>query len=103
MFIIDDYKIENRNDIKVSNVVFAYSNLPLSFEEERLLLLEDMPGTRPYEYVLAEGWHCSCFDFNDIEWSCLKLTIEELEKILQNDKSFLRLKLKDFLKGYFGE
>ena len=95
------YKIENKNDIKVYNVVFAVSNLPCSFEEERLLLLEDMPGTKPFEYVLVEGYHCSCYDFNDIEWECLVLTIDELERILINADGPLRRKLKEFLKDYF--
>lgn len=97
---MDTYKIKNKNDIKVFNVVFATSNLPCSFEEERLLLLENMPDTLPFEYVLAEGYHCSCYDFNDIEWDCLSLTIDELERLLLNSNSRLRLELRRFLKEY---
>ena len=93
------YKIKNR-DIKLHNVLYAITS-EQDYEMSRILLLEGMENTKYNEFVLAEGYHCSCYDFDDTEWDCTKLTLDELVKILEHEnKGSLRYKLKNFLEYY---
>lgn len=95
-----NYEIKNKQ-IKLHNVLFAATS-EVDYEMERLLILEDMPDTAYNEYVLVEGFHCSCYGFNDTNWDGTLLTKEELLKILDvNDYRGLRKKAKMFLKEYF--
>ena len=61
-----------------------------------------MPNTNYDEFVLAEGYHCSCYDFDETKWDCIKLTSAELEKMLENVENYetLRKELKEFLSRY---
>ena len=63
---------------------------------------EDMPDTEYNEFVLVEGFHCSCYDFDDTNWDCTKLTKDELNKLLEKieDWETLRKELKEFLARY---
>ena len=81
------------------NILFATTS-ERDYEMNRLLLLEDMPDTEYGEYVLAEGGHCSCYNFDDTEWDCVKITDDELNKILEQNNWSLRNRLKEFLKNY---
>lgn len=92
------YNLKNKDYIKLSNVLFATTS-PCDWEMNRLLLLEHMPDTNYNEYVLAEGYHCSCYDFDETDWDCIVVTEEELSKILK-DSYGLRLRLKKFLENY---
>ena len=102
---MEEYKLKNKTDIKMHNVVFATTSSALGWKMERLLLLEDMPDTKIDEYVLVEGEHCSCYGFDDTDWWCIKLTEEELDELLENaDKSEgLRKELKEFWSRYCGK
>lgn len=82
--------------IEPYNVVFATTSEP-DYEMSRLMLLENMPDISYRDYVLAEGSHCSCYGFNEIEWDCTQLTAEELKIILKVDDWGLRGQLKRFL------
>lgn len=65
----------------------------------RLLILEDMPDAGGF--VLVEGYHCSCYGFDDCCWDATELTLEELKKVLdQNDWDDLRKKAKEFINNY---
>lgn len=98
---MEKYNLKNKTDIKMHNVLFA-TTTERDYEMERLLLLEEMPDTNYDEFVLAEGYHCSCYDFDETEWDCIKLTRAELEKMLENveDSETLRKELKEFLSRY---
>ena len=76
------YNLKNKTDIKMHNVLFATTS-ERNYEMERLLLLEDMPDTEYNEFVLVEGSHCSCYDFDETNWDCTKLTKDELNKLLE--------------------
>lgn len=97
---MEKYNLKNKTDIKLHNVLFA-TTTERDYEMERLILLEDMPDTNYDEFVLVEGYHCSCYNFDDTEWDCIKLTRDELETILNKEKHGLRYRLKNFLDGYF--
>ena len=96
------YNLKSKADIKMHNVLFATTSA-IEFEEERLLLLEDMPDTNDDEFVLVEGSHCSCYGFDETNWDCIKLTRNELNKLLEKieDWESLRKELKEFLARYF--
>lgn len=98
---MEKYNLKNKTDIKMHNVLFA-TTTEKDYEMARLILLEDMPDTNYNEFVLVEGYHCSCYDFDETEWDCIKLTRDELEKMLENveDNETLRKELKEFLSRY---
>jgi hypothetical protein len=105
--IIAKKKIEKRrskmekNDIKGKkieshNIAFAATSNP-DYEMWRILLLENMPDTRYDEYILMEGYHCSCYGFDECDWDCTKLNRSELIKILKDTNEQLRKELKNYL------
>lgn len=98
---MEKYNLKNKTDIKMHNVLFATTS-EKDYEMKRLLLLEDMPDTEYNEFVLAEGSHCSCYDFDETNWDCTKLTKDELNKLLEKieDWETLRKELKEFLARY---
>ena len=95
---MEKYNIKGKK-IELHNILFATTS-ERDYEMNRLLLLEDMPDTEYGEYVLAEGGHCSCYNFDDTEWDCVKITDDELNKILEQNNWSLRNRLKEFLKNY---
>ena len=95
-----NYEIKNKQ-IELHNVLFTVTS-EQDYEMGRLLILENMPDTAYNEYVLVEGYHCSCYDFNDTKWESTLLSKEELLKILDKDAwGGLRKAAKIFLKEYF--
>ena len=95
---MEKYNIKGKQ-IKLHNILFATTS-ERDYEMNRLLLLEDMPDTTYGEYVLAEGGHCSCYGFDETEWDCVKVSHDELNKILEKNNWGLRNRLKEFLKNY---
>lgn len=69
-----------KEDVKLHNILYAITTMPY-YDMERWLLLEDMPNTKYGEYVIVEGGHCSCYDFDDTDWDAIKYTKEELVKL----------------------
>ncbi|MGG3890208.1 hypothetical protein [Metabacillus fastidiosus] len=67
-------------DIKPHNIVVAWTSSP-DYEMNRMILLEISYS----EYILLEGWHCSCYDFDETEWEAIKYTEEELRSIANAD------------------
>lgn len=97
---MEKYHLKNKDSIRLSNVVFATTS-HIDYNMSRLLLLSHMPDAEDC-FVLAEGSHCSCYDFDETTWDCVKITAEELDKILTTVDSYdeNRLELKKFLVGY---
>ena len=78
---MEKYELK-KEDIKIHNIVYAITSTP-DYEMSRFLLLEDMPNCKYDEYVMVEGYHCSCYDFDDTKWEAIKYTKEELKKLAQ--------------------
>lgn len=101
---MDNYNIKD-NKPKLHNILFATTS-PKDYEMDRLLLLEDMPETEYGEYVLVEGYHCSCYGFDDTRWEATKYTKDELSKLLtreyNEDYEYNRCRLKRFWAQYWG-
>ena len=66
--------------VKFHNIVIATTSEP-DYEMNRFLLLEDLEDTSYGEYVVVEGYHCSCYGFDETVWDAIKYTEEELYKI----------------------
>ena len=65
----------DKNDLKIHNFVITYTS-PIDYEMQRYILLEDIKGLEYDTYVIAEGGHCSCYDFDEIV-----LRPEDAEKV----------------------
>lgn len=75
------YKID-KDKIKIHNIVYAITSKP-DYNMDRLLLLENLEDLKFDEYVIVEGGHCSCYDFDDTKWEGTKYTKEELLKLAE--------------------
>lgn len=64
--------------IEPHHIVVAHTSEP-NYEMKRQILLEIEYDV----YIVVEGWHCSCYDFDDSEWEAIQYTGDELE-ILAN-------------------
>lgn len=95
---MEKYNLKDKK-IEAHNILFATTS-ERDYSMERLLLLEDMPDTEYNEFILAEGSHCSCYGFDETEWDCIKITRDELYKIIEQNDWGLRKRLKEFLKSY---
>jgi hypothetical protein len=66
--------------IKPHQIVTAYTSEP-DYEMSRIILLKQDYNT----FVIVEGYHCSCYDFDETEWDAIQYTEEELKKIAWAD------------------
>ena len=74
-----DLKLSN---IKFHNIVLAITSKPY-YEMWRYLLIEDLEDLRYDEYVVVEGFHCSCYGFDDTKWEAIKYTKNELRTLAE--------------------
>ncbi|MBP1905679.1 hypothetical protein J2Z32_002327 [Paenibacillus turicensis] len=63
-------------DIKPHNIVVAHTSEP-DYEMQREMLLQYGYDT----FIVLEGWHCSCYDFDETEWEAIEYTRDELKKL----------------------
>lgn len=71
----------NPKDIPLSDIILSYTN-DEGYDAERDFLID----TWNYDdvkasYVIIEGEHCSCYDFDDIEWNMTAYEPSELVKV----------------------
>lgn len=67
-------------DIKPQHIVVAETTEP-DYEMDRKILLE-----MGYDnYIVVEGWHCSCFGFDESEWDAISYTEDEIRKLANAD------------------
>ena len=87
----------NKLQLQPYNIVVAETSEP-DYEMSRKILLEGLDGLQYGEYVLLEGGHCSCYDFDETEWDAMVYEQEELIKLAnadynQNDKFWQLVKV----------
>ena len=61
---MEKYDLKKGN-VKFHNIVIAVTTKP-DYEMNRYLLLEDLKDLEYGEFVIVEGGHCSCYDFDDV-------------------------------------
>ena len=73
-------KIKNFNilSIPIYKIVFITTSNP-EYEMNRTMLVENYPEFR--DFVLVDGWHCSCYDFDDTTWEAIQYSKEEIIQI----------------------
>lgn len=79
---MEKYNFKDK-EIKLHNILFATTTKP-DYEMSRFILLESLEDINYNEYVLVEGYHCSCYDFDDCKWEAMKYTEEELVKLAES-------------------
>lgn len=87
-------------NIKPHNILFSFTSKP-DYEMSRQMLLEiDYYSDN---YIVLEGWHCSCFDFDETEWEAIEYTRDELIKLSNADynehNTFWRM-VEEYFKNY---
>lgn len=73
-------------NIKPCNILFSFTSEP-DYEMDRQILLEFDYADDDYNenYVVLDGWHCICYDFDGTEWEAIEYTKEELIKLSNTD------------------
>lgn len=71
-----------KEGIKPHQILVAITSEP-DYEMDRKILLTDVEGIEFGEYLLLEGWHCSCYDFDETDWYGTIYTKEELIKLAE--------------------
>ncbi|WP_252251192.1 hypothetical protein [Clostridium sp. VAP52] len=78
---------ENANELKKiglkpHEILIATTSYP-DYEMYRYILLNEGvgKGVELEEYLLLEGFHCSCYDFDETDWNGTVYTKEELIKL----------------------
>lgn len=82
-----NYENANRlkkEGIKPHQILVAITSEP-DYEMDRKMLLENIEGLKWDEYLILEGFHCSCYDFDDTDWSGTIYNKEELSKLAKAD------------------
>ena len=80
----ENANIFKKEGIKPHQILVATTSEP-DYEMSRYILLEDVQGLDWGEYLLLEGYHCSCYDFDDTDWSGIVYTSDELRKLASAD------------------
>lgn len=73
-----------KEGIKPHQILVAITSEP-DYEMDRKMLLENIEGLKWDEYLVLEGFHCSCYDFDDTDWSGTIYNKEELSKLAKAD------------------
>lgn len=82
-------RYENANELKYTGIkphqILVASTSEPDYEMNRKILIKDIEGLQYGEYLLLEGYHCSCYDFDDTDWDGTIYTKEELIKLANAD------------------
>lgn len=70
--------------IKPHQILVAITSEP-DYEMHRNILLTKVEGLKHDEYLLLEGGHCSCYDFDETDWDGTVYTSDELRKLANAD------------------
>lgn len=76
-------KVNAPQSIATWRIVCASQSEP-NWSEERYILIYAGDDPRTYcgeGYILLEGGHCSCYDWDEVDWSAVKYTAAELKKL----------------------
>lgn len=82
-------KIDAPYEIETWRIVCAAQSQP-DFSEDRQILYyggerSDYHGNGPF--VVLDGGHCSCYDWEDVEWDAMEYTYDELVRLAESKAS----------------
>lgn len=66
--------------IRTWRIICAAQSEP-DYSEDRQILIYAGDGTWDDEYMVLDGGHCSCYDWDDVEFDAVKYTSDELDKL----------------------
>lgn len=103
---MEKYEIKAKQ-INLYNILYA-TTTERDYEMERWILLENMSDTKYDEYIIVEGSHCSCYNFDDTTWDAVKYTEDELIEIAKENlakKTYYKEEkdMFEFILKYFGK
>ena len=74
-------RILNKLNINPHNILFSYTSKE-DYEMDRIIILEgEIRGIDHEGYIVLEGGHCSCYDFDETDWNGTSYTREELKSL----------------------
>lgn len=72
------------HNIPISDIILSYTQDD-GYESQRNFLLETYGNSKVGEdYIIIEGSHCSCYDFDDTYWEFTAYNHDELIKIAKS-------------------
>lgn len=79
-----------REQLRFTDIVVASTSMP-DYEMDRIMLIDDRYKFEYDDmgelnwikeaYIIAEGSHCSCYDFDETVWEFIAYTREELIRL----------------------
>lgn len=84
-------------NIKAHQILFAITSEP-DYEMDRTIVLEVRDV-----FIIIQGGHCSCYDFDEIEWGATEYTGKELSKVIEQWTYGEEADLRPLLEKYIGE
>lgn len=103
-FIKEKTLLKNLN-IKPCNIIISHTEETNCDSNRSLLLksfnqynLDDIIDNE-HDFLLLEGYHCSCYDYDNTEWNGTLYTLKELKKLAQaeyNDDDIFWQLVRDY-------
>lgn len=78
--------VQAPDKIEPWRIVCAVQSKPDYSEDRQILLYGTSPGDYHEEgpFVVLDGGHCSCYDWEDVEWYATEYTRDELLKLARS-------------------
>lgn len=80
----ENANIFKNEGIKPHQILVAITSKP-DYEMDKNILLVNIEGLKYDEYLLLEGGHCSCYDFDETDWNGTIYTSDELRRLANAD------------------
>ena len=87
--------------IPVEKIVFVLTS-DIDYSMERIIFVEHWEDYG--NYLILQGSHCSCYDFDEADWDATIVDEEELKKLLEGwdrQETGLEPQMAKLLRDYF--
>lgn len=78
-------RVEINGEVELWRIICASQSEP-DYSEDRQILLYGGDNECVDEFILLDGGHCSCYGWDEVEWSAVKYTRSELD-VLSRSKA----------------
>lgn len=72
--------VEINDEVELWRIICASQSEP-NYSEDRQILLYGGHHEYEDEYILLDGGHCSCYGWDEVEWSAVKYNRSELDAL----------------------